>query len=98
MSTANWPRNAGGKIGDRSPIQGTYYPIHLDLTLVGMYDAPQYTDSLWFHWMYLDEGLQQMKAIGFRRGRVLRLILGESCMIALLGGLIGVAYVRTTSM
>ncbi|MEX2286041.1 MAG: ABC transporter permease [Planctomycetaceae bacterium] len=174
------------QIGDRIPVRGTFYPIDLDLTVVGMFDAPQYTDSLWFHWKYLDEGLQQaksfgsgnsgtifakverselipgviqtidgkfassqfptrtqteaafaqmfadmlgniqayifniglavvfslslvaanamamsmrerttevavLKAIGFHRGRVLRLILGESCMIALLGGLIGIS-------
>ena len=32
-----------------------------------------------------------LKAIGFPRGRVLRLVLGESCLIALLGGVIGIA-------
>ncbi len=176
----------GWKIGDRIPLQGKLYPIDLDLTVVGMFDAPHYTGSLWYHWKYFDEGLQQkksfgagnsgtifakvdgsnripevihsidgkfasspfptrtqteaafaqmfadmlgniqayifniglavvfslslvagnamamsmrerttevavLKAIGFRSGRVLRLVLGESCMIALLGGLIGIA-------
>ena len=176
----------GWKIGDRIPIQGTFYPFALDLKLCGVFDAPQYTDSLWFHWVYLDEGLKQMnsfgtgnsgtvfakansaadvpriaeaidamfassqnptrtqteaafaqmftdmlggiqfcilvislavlfalslvtangmamsmrerttevavlKAIGFPRGRVLRMVLGESCLIALLGGILGVA-------
>lgn len=173
------------KIGDRVPIQGTFYQFDLDLKVSGFFDAPVYTDSVWFHWKYLDEGLQKMKArgtgnsgtifakvasaeqipkvigvidekfassqnptrtqteaafaqmftdmlgniqayirniglavvfslslvaanamamsmrerttevavlkaIGFTRGRVLGLILGESCMISLLGGLIGV--------
>lgn len=32
-----------------------------------------------------------LKAIGFPRGRVLRLILGESCLISVLGGVIGIA-------
>src|SRR6185436_4180015 len=32
-----------------------------------------------------------LKAIGFQRYRVLFLILGESCVIALIGGLVGVA-------
>lgn len=176
----------GWKIGERIPIKGTFYQFDLDLELVGMFDAPQYTDSLWFHWTYLDEGLKQakafgtgnsgtifakatsaqaipevirtidaefassdnptrtqteaafaqmftdmlgniqeyirniglavvfslslvaansmamsmrertteiavLKAIGFRRGRVLLMILGESCLISLLGGLLGVA-------
>ena len=31
-----------------------------------------------------------LKAIGFSRWRVLRLVLGESCMISLFGGLMGV--------
>lgn len=176
----------GWTIGDRIPIQGTIYPFDLDLRLCGVFDAPQYTDSLWFHWEYLDEGLKQMnsfgtgnagsifaksesakaipgiidsiddrfassqnptrtqteaafaqmftdmlgniqayirniglavvfslslvaanamamamrerttevavlKAIGFPRGRVLGMILGESCVIALFGGVLGVA-------
>lgn len=48
------------KIGDKIPLQGTIYPFDLDLTLRGTYDAPQYTDSLWFHLEYLDEGLQKI--------------------------------------
>ena len=52
------------KIGDRIPLQGTYYPFHLDLTLCGVFDSPKNTDSLWFHWQYLDEGLKQMNARG----------------------------------
>ncbi len=32
-----------------------------------------------------------LKAIGFSRGRVLNLVLGESCLIAAIGGLIGLA-------
>jgi putative ABC transport system permease protein len=54
----------GWKIGERIPLQGTYYPFNLDLTLVGTFDSPKNTDSLWFHWTYLDEGLRQMNAPG----------------------------------
>ncbi len=50
----------GWKIGERIPLQGNIYPFDLDLTLCGIYDSPQPTDSLWFHWEYLDEGLKQM--------------------------------------
>jgi putative ABC transport system permease protein len=176
----------GWKIGEHVPLKGTYYEIDLDLTLCGIYDSPTPTDSLWFNWHYLDEGLKQkevqgsgncgtifvkaadgqslaglgekidkvfensdnrtrtqteaefaqmfaemmgnlklyitvigcavvfsltlvaatamamslrertteiavLKAIGFQRGRVLFLILGESCVIALIGGLQGLA-------
>jgi putative ABC transport system permease protein len=47
------------KIGERIPLQGTFYPFNLDLVLCGMFDSPKNTDSLWFHWQYLDEGLKQ---------------------------------------
>ena len=47
------------KIGERIPLQGTYYPFDLELELCGMYDSPKNTDSLWFHWQYLDEGMKQ---------------------------------------
>jgi putative ABC transport system permease protein len=52
------------KTGDRIPLQGTYYPFNLNLTLCGVFDSPKNTDSLWFHWKYLDEGLKQMNAPG----------------------------------
>jgi len=54
----------GWNIGDRIPIQGTFLPLNLDLKLCGVFDAPKYTDSLWFHWQYLDEGLKQMNSFG----------------------------------
>jgi putative ABC transport system permease protein len=175
----------GWQIGERIPLQGTFYQYNLDLELVGIFDTPQPIDSLWFHWEYLDEGLRQgtyeeavgnagiifakaqspavmptlsrtidekfgssenptrtqteaafaqmfadmfgnvqtyvrnisvivmfslmlvaangmamsmrertteiavLKAIGFRKGRVLGMVLGESCFIAGLGGLLG---------
>ena len=177
----------GWKIGDRIPLRGTFYTYDLDLVLCGTFDSPQNTDSLLFHWDYLEEGLKQMssdstgnsgtifakiessrqlanvckeiddrfassnnptrtqteaafaqmftdmlgnirvfirniglavgfmltlvaansmamsmrertteiavlKAIGFSRGRVMWLVLGEACGIALLGGLLGVAF------
>ncbi len=175
----------GWKIGERIPLQGNIYPFDLDLVLCGVFDAPHATDSLWFHWEYLSQGLKQvgsrgddnsgtiflkaesadvipelcaaidvrfensdnptrtqteaafaqmfsnmlgniqayirniglaivfslslvaanamamsirertteiavLKAIGFERSRVLSLILGESCLVSLLGGILGV--------
>jgi putative ABC transport system permease protein len=52
----------GWQIGERIPLKGTYYPYDLDLVLCGMFDAPINTDSLWFNWDYLNEGLKQMGA------------------------------------
>jgi putative ABC transport system permease protein len=49
----------GWKIGDRIPLKGTFYQYDLDLEVVGFFDAPQPTESLWFNWKYLDEGLRQ---------------------------------------
>lgn len=48
----------GWTIGERIPLQGTYYPVNLDLELVGTFDSPRPTDSMWFHWEYLDELLK----------------------------------------
>jgi putative ABC transport system permease protein len=52
------------KIGERIPLQGTFYPFNLDLVLCGVYDSPKPTLALWFHWQYLDEGLKEMNARG----------------------------------
>ena len=54
----------GWKIGEHIPLKGNIYSYDLDLTLRGVYDSPQPTDSLWFHWSYLDEGLRQTKGSG----------------------------------
>ncbi len=52
------------KIGERIPLEGTIYPYDLDLTLVGIYQAPSNTGSLFFNWNYLDEELKN-SANGF---------------------------------
>lgn len=176
----------GWKIGDRVPLQGTFYDFNPDLRICGIFKGPDDTGQLWFHWKYFDEALKQanargagncgtifakvnsagalpdavkaiderfasseyptrtqseaafaqmfvdmlgnvqdlilfigmavvfslslvaanamamsmrertteiavLKAIGFKRGRVLQMILGESFLVALLGGLLGVS-------
>ncbi|TWT84374.1 Macrolide export ATP-binding/permease protein MacB [Planctomycetes bacterium CA13] len=45
----------GWGLGDRIPLQGVIYPIDLDLKLVGVFDAPGNSGSIWFDWKYLDE-------------------------------------------
>ena len=52
----------GWKIGERIPLKGTFYPVNLDLELVGTFDSPKNTDSLWFNWKYLDESLRAMNS------------------------------------
>jgi putative ABC transport system permease protein len=49
----------GWKIGDRIPLQGTFYPFNLDLKLVGIYEPPETALSLYFNFDYLQEGLRQ---------------------------------------
>jgi len=50
-------------IGDRIPLEGTFFDYNLDLTLVGVFDSPKTTDSLWFNWNYLDEGLRSQSSV-----------------------------------
>ncbi len=50
----------GWKVGDRIPLKGTIYPFSLDLEISGIFDSPKNTDSLYFHWNYLNEGLKQL--------------------------------------
>ncbi len=45
----------GWQIGEQIPLQGTFFPFALDLTLRGTFQGPQNTDMLWFDWNYLDE-------------------------------------------
>jgi len=54
----------GWKLGERIPLKGTFNEFDLDLKLVGVFDAPQNTDSLWFNWSYLDEGLRSSSSRG----------------------------------
>ena len=54
----------GWTIGERIPLEGTFYQFNLDLELVGLFDAPQPTGTLWFDWTYLDEGLRSAQAPG----------------------------------
>lgn len=49
------------KLGEKIPIKGSIYDFNLDLVMVGTFRAPQRTDSLYFHWKYLDEGLRMKK-------------------------------------
>lgn len=60
-------KRLGLRIGDRIPLQGTFYPFNLDLRLVGIYDPPETTLSLYFNLKYLDDGLRQLggdRAVG----------------------------------
>jgi putative ABC transport system permease protein len=56
----------GWKIGDRLFIKGTIFPIDLELTIRGIFTAPQPTQSLYFNNIYLDEAYPDIKGrVGF---------------------------------
>ena len=53
------------KIGERIPLKGTFLPVDLELNLVGIFDAPQTSGSLWFNITYVDETLRTQGAEGY---------------------------------
>lgn len=50
----------GWTVGTRVPLRSSLYPFNLDLRISGIFDSPKNTDSLYFHWDYLNEGLRQV--------------------------------------
>ena len=53
----------GWKVGDRIVLKGTIFPMDLELTIRGIFTAPQPTITLYFNWKYVEE------AIPFAKGR-----------------------------
>jgi len=53
----------GWKVGDRIPLQGTIYPMNLELTIRGIYTAPSPTESVYFNQKYVEE------AVSFAKGK-----------------------------
>jgi putative ABC transport system permease protein len=49
------------KVGDRVVLQGTIWDANLELTIRGIYTAPQPTQSLYFDRKYLEEAVPVMK-------------------------------------
>lgn len=52
----------GWKIGDRIVLQGTIFPINLELTIRGMFTAPQPSITVYFNQKYVEE------AVAFAKG------------------------------
>lgn len=52
----------GWKIGDRVVIKGTIFPVNLELTIRGIFKAPEPSITLYFNRKYLEE------AVGFFKG------------------------------
>jgi putative ABC transport system permease protein len=53
----------GWKIGDRIVIKGTIFPVDLELTIRGIFTAPQPTITVYFNEKYVEE------AVAFAKGR-----------------------------
>lgn len=47
----------GMKIGDKVQLKGDIFPIDLDLTIRGIYDAQKDNENLLFHFKYLNEAI-----------------------------------------
>jgi len=53
----------GWKLGDRIVIKGTIYPVDVELTIRGIYTAPESTESIYFNQKYVEE------AVSFAKGK-----------------------------
>jgi putative ABC transport system permease protein len=53
----------GWKLGDRIHINGTIYPVNLELTIRGIFHAPQPTSAIYFNQKYVEE------AVAFAKGQ-----------------------------
>jgi putative ABC transport system permease protein len=47
----------GWKIGDRIVVKGTIFPVDLELTIRGIFVAPQPTMTVYFNWKYVEEAV-----------------------------------------
>jgi len=52
----------GWKIGDRVVIKGTIFPVNPELTIRGIFVAPQPSITMYFNWKYVEE------AVSFAKG------------------------------
>jgi putative ABC transport system permease protein len=50
-------------LGDRIFIKGTIFPVDLELTIRGVFSAPQPTESLYFNTAYLEEAYPEVKGL-----------------------------------
>ncbi len=49
----------GFRLGDRINIEGDIYPVTLELFVRGIYDSDLGSETLFFHWEYVREALQE---------------------------------------
>ena len=63
---AQLAKKHGWQVGDKLHIKGQIFPFDLELTIRGIYTAPDPTESIYFNNTYLDEGYPRLKGrVGF---------------------------------
>jgi len=55
LAGVNLAKRFGWKVGDRITLQGTFYPVDPETTLVGFISGGGYESTFLFHWDYLNE-------------------------------------------
>ena len=55
----------GWKVGDRINLKGTIYPTNLELTIRGIFTAPQPTQSVYFNFKYVEEAVRVGEGAGW---------------------------------
>ncbi len=58
---ADLAKKHGWNIGDKLYIKGTIFPVNLDLTIRGIFQSPQPTESVYFNNTYIEEGFAPVK-------------------------------------
>jgi len=61
---ADLAKRFGWEVGDKITLQGTIFPVDLDLTIVGIFTAEQGQNILYFQYDYLNEAMDNMNLIG----------------------------------
>jgi putative ABC transport system permease protein len=63
VAGAKLAKRFGWNRGDKIHLQGTFLPVDLELTLQGIYEAPD-ESALYFSWDYLNESLGNFDQVG----------------------------------
>src|SRR2546423_1745329 len=63
VADAELAKKYGWKVGDRIMLQGDIYPIQLELTLRGIFNAKLPNNSLYFNEKYVEEGVPFAKGV-----------------------------------
>jgi len=57
IATKDLAEKHNWKVGERINLQGDIFPTNLELTLAGIFEAPDASETLYFNWDYVKEGI-----------------------------------------